>query len=167
MSMSLIPWRHERRSADRPSSEPGYGIDVFERDMHRLFDDLLGHELGLSPIWTEEGHMGFIPRVDVVETDKEVRISAELPGMTEDDVELSVDDTTLIIRGEKRTESEQQEGNSYRMERSYGSFRRVVQLPSEVKADKAEAIYNNGVLTVTLPKAETSRVRKITVKHAS
>ncbi len=167
MSMSLIPWRHERRSTDGPSSEQRYGIDVFERDMHRLFDDILGHELGLSPIWTEEGRAGFIPRVDVVETDKEVRISAELPGMSEDDIELTVDDDTLIIRGEKRTESEHQEGSTYRMERSYGSFRRVVQLPSEVKPDKAEAVYANGVLTVTLPKAETSRVRTITVKHAS
>jgi HSP20 family protein len=104
------------------------------------------------------------PSVEVAETDKDVRIVAELPGMDEKDVEVTVDDDVLTIRGEKKAEMEDKERRF--SERYYGHFERRIPLPFEVEDDKAEASFANGVLTVTLPKspkAET-KTKRIAIK---
>lgn len=108
---------------------------------------------------------GFAPRIDVVEREAEYLVTAELPGLEEKDFQLEVHQNLLTLSGEKRAEHE--EGKGWRWsERAYGRFRRSVQLPAEVAADKASAAFRNGVLTVTLPKTEHARVRQIPVTSA-
>ena len=88
----------------------------------------------------------------------------ELPGLTKDDVKISVDSDTLTIRGEKKLEKETKEKNYHRMERSYGSFQRFFTLPTTVKTDKTDAAFKDGILTITLPKAEGSKSKQVEVK---
>jgi HSP20 family protein len=95
--------------------------------------------------------------VEVVETDKDIRIAAELPGMDEKDVEVSVSDDVLTIRGEKRAEIDDKERHF--SERYYGRFERRIPLPFEVEDDRAEASFENGVLTVTLPKSPEAEAK--------
>lgn len=99
------------------------------------------------------------PRVELSENAKEVRVTAELPGMEEKDIEISLDDNELVIRGEKKSETNDEErGYS---ERSYGRFERRIGLPSQIDEDKVEAAFRNGVLTVTVPRtAEATKGRK-------
>jgi HSP20 family protein len=98
--------------------------------------------------------------VDVVETDKEIQVAVELPGLEEKEIDVSLSPTTLTISGEKRQEKEEKGHNYVRAERSYGSFKRSIPLPSEVDASKADAVFQKGVLTVTLPKAVKAEARK-------
>lgn len=125
---------------------------MFE-DFARTFD--LG--LGAWPSLSGEELGAFTPRIDLRETDDEIRITAEIPGMEEKDFELSLADDVLTIKGEKRQEYEQKGEEVHRVECSYGAFRRVVPLPCEVEADSASAVYKNGALTVTLKKAPSAR----------
>lgn len=108
----------------------------------------------------------FHPKIDVSETDKEVVVTAEIPGANEKDVEVTLTKDSLTIHGEKKVEKEEKKKNYYRMERSYGSFRRMIALPCEVDESKVEAVFQHGVLKVTLPKtAEVQKsTRKIEVK---
>ncbi|RMH98913.1 MAG: Hsp20/alpha crystallin family protein [Calditrichaeota bacterium] len=129
---------------------------ALRREMDRLFDRFY-NEFGLTR-W-DEGWGEVFPRVDVKETDREVVVTAELPGIDEKDLDISVSDDVLTLRGEKREEREEREGNFYRMERSYGTFHRDIALPCEVDPDKVEAVYRKGVLTIHLPKKEESRRR--------
>jgi HSP20 family protein len=105
-----------------------------------------------------------VPSIDVVENEKELRITAELPGLEEKDVEVTLDQGVLSLRGEKRFEHEEQGNNFHRVERSYGTFHRAIYLPVDVNADKIEASFRQGVLTVTLPKSEKAQPKKISVK---
>jgi HSP20 family protein len=105
------------------------------------------------------------PHVDVVETDKEVTVTAELPGMEEKEVELLLEDGVLTLKGEKRAETEDKDRQF--SERYYGRFERRISLDAEVQADKVQARFKNGVLTVTLPKdpEAQSKARCITIGH--
>jgi HSP20 family protein len=107
----------------------------------------------------------FQPRIDVVDDGEALRITAELPGMDRDDVELLVEEDTLVLRGEKHLESKSEEEGCYRLERAFGSFQRVIPLPDGVDVDDAEARFDKGVLTIRLPKtaAEKSGVRRLEV----
>lgn len=122
--------------------------------------------------WFDEGRedaglAGFSPRVDVKENGNALVVTAELPGVEEKDVEVSLNGDILTISGEKRHEKEEKGDEFYRVERSYGSFRRSFSLPTSVDADKVEASYKKGVLTVTLPKAAAAeKAKKIAVKAA-
>jgi HSP20 family protein len=93
------------------------------------------------------------PEMDVSETDKEVKVTAELPGIDEKDLEVSVDEGGLTVRGEKREEHEEEKKGYYLSERSYGSFHRHIPLPSGLIPDKAEAKFRNGVLKINIPKS--------------
>ena len=108
----------------------------------------------------------FQPRIDVTDESDALRIVAELPGMTRDDVELEVIDDMLIISGDKRFESKSEEQGCYRIERSFGHFQRVVPLPAGIDLDRAEARFENGVLTLRLPKAagDPTVKRRIEIK---
>lgn len=159
----LIPWRREETKVPvRREEDP---MQVFQRDMNRLFDEFFGG-FGLTPFGAlEEPGRSFSPRVDVVDAGKEVRVSAELPGMEEKDVEVTLSSDMLTISGEKREEKEDRGKDYYRMERSYGSFRRSVPLHCEIEADKAEAVFKKGVLTITLPKTvESQECKRIAVR---
>jgi len=153
----LIPWKRTNKVAVNQEQEEQEtrSLSTAQREMDRLFDDFF-RGFGLAP-YAADRWSSFTPRVDIVEDDREVRVSAELPGMHDDDIEVTVSRNALVISGEKR-EEKQEKGRGYRYaERSYGSFRRSVPLPAEVSQDKVNAVFEHGVLTVTLPKVKESR----------
>ncbi|MBN1557027.1 MAG: Hsp20/alpha crystallin family protein [Lentisphaerae bacterium] len=148
--------------ARRPEDE---GLLSFQREMNRLFDDFF-RGFGLAPWEREAGPAAaaaFSPRVDVSETDTEIRVSAELPGMDEKDVSVELDETSLTVRGEKKEEREDKGKNWFRREQSYGSFQRIVPLPTRVDGNQAKARFKKGMLTVTLPKQEEDRAGRKTI----
>jgi HSP20 family protein len=104
------------------------------------------------------------PAVDIAEHDNEYVVKVELPGVSKDDVKITMQENILTIRGEKKEEKESKESNYHRVERSYGSFQRSFTLPTQVKSHKIEALYADGILVVTLPKAEEARPKQIEVK---
>jgi len=127
------------------------------------FDDLLSSFFGRGA--TELlGGGNWYPTLDIADKGDSLVVEVELPGMKAEDIELSVDGNMLTISGEKKSESEQRNGNYYHVERSYGKFQRTISLPSEVDNDKIQAKAHHGVLTVTLPKSEQAKPRKIEVK---
>jgi len=137
----------------------------FQREMNRLFDDFFGDfPLALRPAGQELAAGGFNPRIDVSETDKEVRVSAELPGMDEKDIAVELEDTTVTLRGEKKVEKEEKGKNWYTREQSFGSFRRVIPLPAAVDSAKAGAKFKKGVLTITAPKKADEQARRKAIK---
>jgi len=158
--MAIIPWR---RSDQRwPAEREGDPFNYLRQQVNRVFDDFWGEpSLARGETWS-----GFAPQVDVTETDKDVKVCAEIPGVDAKDIDVSVEDGTLRIRGEKKYEREENEKGQYRMERSYGSFERAIPLPVEVDEAKAKAEFKNGVLRLTLPKrpGAQSRRKKIPVK---
>jgi HSP20 family protein len=161
---SLVPFGFggapmvRRGSADDPFMS-------FRREMDRLFDDFVSGR-GLTR-WPGEGAAVDL-RFDVAETDNEVKVTAELPGVDEKDVEVTLSDDLLTIKGEKKREQEKKEESYHMVERSYGSFARSLRLPFAVDQSKVEARFRNGVLTVTLPKPPEAQkpAQKIEIKAA-
>jgi HSP20 family protein len=128
-------------------------------EWERRFDDLLGRPLWRLPV--EE--KSWMPAVDVFEKEDRFIVKAELPGMKEEDIDISVVGDTLSIKGEKKTETEVKEEDYYRCERSYGSFYRSIPIPSNVDANKIEASFDDGVLELVLPKSAKIKPKKIAV----
>ncbi|MEE1612983.1 Hsp20/alpha crystallin family protein [Microvirga sp. CF3016] len=161
----LIPWGRNQQTTPSRYREEGDPFMTLHREMNRLFDDVFrGFDMApFGPV----GRMARWPHVEVVESDKDVRISAELPGLEDKDVEVLMGDGVLTIRGEKKSEIEDKERAF--SERLYGSFERRIPLAWEVEDDKIDASFKNGVLTVTLPKsAESSpQVKRIAINRAS
>jgi HSP20 family protein len=133
-------------------------------EMKRMMEDFWMTPLEEFGRWGD----GFVPKVDVKEEDKEIVVSAELPGLDQKDIDVTVTEDSVRIAGEKKHEEEEEEKGYYRHETSYGSFERVIDLPTEVDEDKAEAEFNKGVLTIKLPKSEEAQAkhRKIKIKSA-
>jgi HSP20 family protein len=145
--MVIVPWRKsEERSLAGRAPDP---FNYLRNQINRVFDDFWG-ESWLAP--HREIAAGFWPQVDVTETDKEIKVSADIPGVESKDIDVSVENGTLVIKGEKKYEREEKEKGQYRMERSYGSFERSIELPAEVDESKAKAEFKKGVLRLTLPK---------------
>ncbi len=144
-----------------PATDITRDLDTMQKRMNRLFNDFFsgregdGDDLILGS-WN--------PAVDVVEHDDSYVIEAELPGMNKNDIKISVTNDVLTIQGEKKVEKEDKKKNFHRTERSYRSFSRTFSLPGNVKADKVEAEFNNGVLTVKVPKSEEAKPKQIDVK---
>jgi HSP20 family protein len=157
MSVSqLIPWARNRAShLPREARDP---LVTLHREMNRLFDDVW-RQFDTPNISDSLETLGNWPSVELNEGDKDVVLTAELPGMDEKDIEILFVDQSLVIRGERR--AERQDANQHMSERYYGRFERRIPLTSEIEADKAKAIFRNGVLTVTLPK--TAKAQKETV----
>ena len=134
-------------------------------EMERRFDEMFGRSI-LPSIWRRvpAEQMAWAPSIDVFEKDDKFVVKAEVPGMKEDDIHVSVEGDMLTIRGEKKAESEVKEEDYYRCERSYGSFLRSVALPSTVDTSKIEADYEDGVLEVTLSKKPEVKPKKVAVK---
>ena len=107
------------------------------------------------------------PSIDICETDKTIEVSAEMPGLEPKDVDISIDDDTLTIRGEKKVEEERKDKNVQLSERSYGVLYRVLQLPPGVDPSSVQATMSDGVLRLTIPKPATSEPKKIEVKEAA
>ncbi|HVN71747.1 MAG TPA: Hsp20/alpha crystallin family protein [Desulfomonilia bacterium] len=141
-------------------------IDAIRRDVSRLFDDFFSG-FNLWPSSERADSFGsFMPQVDMTEDEKSIRINAELPGLDEKDIEISVTDDALTIKGEKKEESEHEGEDVYCTERTYGSFTRVLPIPKQVIVDKVEATFKKGVLNITLPKSENEQHsrRKVEIK---
>lgn len=147
---NLVPWSRKPVPVKKNDEQSLYTL---HRDMNALFNELLrGFESPAPLIYSEEAFGDYCPYIDLHETEKEVVLSAELPGMDEKDVMVSMAKDTLTISGEKRSEKEEDIKGHYKLERCYGMFRRTVVLPCDVLSDSAKATFKNGVLTVTLPK---------------
>lgn len=140
----------------------GFWNDPFSSMMRRPFsmrdrmDDWFGD---FSP-------SSFSPSIDIADEGKQLKITAELPGMSAEDIELHLKDNMLTLKGEKKIEESKEEEGFYRTERSYGYFQRSIPLPVEVDDEHAEAMFKKGVLTVRIPKTETEKGKQIEVKSA-
>ena len=157
--MATIPVRSKESEHVRPEGM----LTTLREEMDRVFDRLARGFSGVPSIrraldWEPEFRWSSmlevqIPAVDIAETDKAFRITAELPGMKKEDVDISVSQGRLTIKGEKREEREEKEKGYYLSERRYGTFQRSFQLPGQADADRIEAKFDNGVLTLTVPKS--------------
>jgi HSP20 family protein len=164
----LIPWRRKEPEGEQEERALQVREDpfmTFQDQMNRMFDSVF-RGTGLKPFGASlETWDAFSPRVDVTETDQEIKVSAELPGLDEQDIDVGLTRNVLTINGQKRQEREEKGQNYVRTERSYGSFRRSIPLPTEVEANNVDAVFRHGVLTVTLPKTEKAQAgKKIRVK---
>jgi HSP20 family protein len=157
--MSLIRWSPVRDLTP-------WGGDLLSdlshisREMNRMFDSFVRGGVA------DDGSFGtfWSPPVDIQEREDAYLVEVELPGLTKDDVKITMENNILTIKGEKKSEQEEKRGSYHRTERVYGSFLRSFTLPSSVKSEKIEAHYKNGVLTITLPKVEEAKPKAIEVK---
>lgn len=154
---SLMPFKGESLLREMLSNVP------------RSFDESRFFSDGLMPRSLESGWGGFSPAMSVRETDTEFKITAELPGIDPGDVDVSVNGNMLTLKGEKKVEKEDKDSQGVRSERMYGAFQRVVSLPVKVNPEKVEAHYKNGVLWISLKKADEAiqQARKIPIKLES
>jgi HSP20 family protein len=153
--MAIVRWNPARELAAWPS-----GIFGFQREMNRMFDSFFNRGIqdgdSMLSAWT--------PAVDIAEHDDEYLVKVELPGVSKDDVKITLESNVLTIRGEKKQEKETNNEDYHRVERSYGSFERAFTLPTTVKNEKIDASFKDGVLKISLPKAEEAKPRQIEVK---
>ena len=154
MAWELQTWKPFRELA------PFREFERMRTDMDRFWDSFL--EGGLRTR-TEEGGE-WLPSLDVAETKNELVVKAEVPGMDAKDINISLSDGMLTVKGEKKQEREEKEADYHLVESSYGAFTRSIQLPTEVQSDKISASYRNGVLTVILPKSDGPQKKEIKVK---
>ncbi len=145
--MTLVKWTPRRLG------------NVWNTNIDRLFDNFLNSDLRLS-----DEVSTVYPVVNIEETESEYLISAELPGMEKKDIHISLENNILALSGEKKSESKSEEKNFHRYERSYGKFYRSFELPHSVDREKIDASYKNGVLNISLPKAEEAKPKQIEVK---
>jgi len=140
-------------------SDPFRDLLTLREKMNRLFEDVVtarGQEKEfISSTWN--------PAVDIYESENQLVLTAEIPGVDEKDVEIKIEDNTLSIKGERRFETETKEENYHRLERSYGSFYRTFTLPNYVDQDKIHAEHENGVLRITMPKRTDLKPRKVKI----
>ncbi|MCC6888386.1 MAG: Hsp20/alpha crystallin family protein [Hyphomicrobiales bacterium] len=155
---SLIPIGRSREVSRRDNDNPFFSL---QREIDRLFDDF---GRGFPSFGLQAGARNLVPAIDVTESDSEIEITAELPGLEEKDVEINVADNVLTIRGEKKAEKEDKQKDYHVIERSYGSFYRAFELPSGVETDKITADISKGVLKVKVPKPAMKQAKKIEVK---
>jgi len=140
--------------------EPFRDLMAMQDRMTRLFDETL------SRIWKEELPRGvWSPPVDILEREDEVILKADLPEMNQDDIEIKVEENTLIIRGERKFIKETPAGDYLQIERPYGTFQRTFAIPRVIDQEKIKAAYKDGVLRIVLPKKETAHPKQIVVEE--
>jgi HSP20 family protein len=149
MAWELVPFRPFRE------------LESFRNEMDRLWDTFFEgkprrRKAGEDAEW--------FPSLDISETKSDIVVKAELPGMDPKDVDISLSDGMLTIKGERKHEKEEKEEDYHFIERRFGTFARMVRLPKEVKRDKISASYKNGILKVTLPKSEEAKTKEIKIK---
>jgi len=162
MIKNLLPtvWRRSETPLRRAEEHPFLAL---HREMDRMFDDF-SRGFDLSPFDGGRSWGAFTPSVDVREDEKEVTVKAELPGMEEKDIEVNLADNGLTIKGEKKAEKEEKGKDNWYRETRYGAFHRFIPLPEGLDREKVDARFKNGVLTVTLPRLEEAKSKKIAVK---
>ncbi|HET7384272.1 MAG TPA: Hsp20/alpha crystallin family protein [Pseudolabrys sp.] len=178
-NVTKIPVKVQQKAANLPSTTQTWAPFLgLRREMDRLFDDF-GRDFwrlptprslfDVEPFWGSEViKWEATPAVDIAESEKAYELTAELPGMDEKNIEVTVANGNLIIKGEKQEEKEEKKKDYYMRERNFGSFERRFELPESVEADKIEASFKKGVLTLTLPKKVEAQkpAKKIEVKAA-
>ncbi|RPI05439.1 MAG: Hsp20/alpha crystallin family protein [Ignavibacteriae bacterium] len=153
--MSLVRWNPARELATWPSDL--FGI---QREINRMFDNVFRYDNRDD----DDGFNAWTPAVDIAEHDEQYLVEVELPGVNKEDVKITLENNILTIRGEKKQEKETRKESYHRVERSYGSFQRSFTLPTTIKSDKIDAAYKDGILQITLPKAEEAKPKQIEVK---
>ncbi|TCK58485.1 Hsp20/alpha crystallin family protein [Seleniivibrio woodruffii] len=172
-----IPWNwfnREEEEQGKPmpfARDEKQGISPIQQlhsEMDRIFDQAF-RGFGIRPFSKEFEADIFRPTLDLSATEKDYTIAVEIPGVDEKDVHLEMTADTMVIRGEKKQETETKENNFYRMERSYGSFRRVLSLPEDADRENVAAVFKKGVLTITIPRKPSQKtdVRRVDIKSAS
>lgn len=167
-----LPTRTETREPAAPAAWQPF--ETLRQEMERMFDDFRADfggspfrrgRLSLEPFFKREWGRSLSPAVDIVEKDNAYEVTAELPGMSDKDIEVKLAGGMLTIKGEKSEEKEEKKKDYYVSERRYGSFQRTFPVPEGVDSDKLEASVKNGVLTVTMPKSQEAKKkeRKIAV----
>jgi HSP20 family protein len=152
MARELTVWKPFRELA------PFREFERMRKEMDRLWDSFFERR-------PRAGEIGeWYPSLDVAETKDDLVIKAEVPGMDVKDIDISLSNGVLTIKGEKKQEKEEKEENYHLLERSYGSFTRSVQLPKEIQSDKINASYKNGILKIVLPKSEEAKKKEIKIK---
>ncbi len=161
-SLALWPWGHRHR---RRSLAP---FDELQLEINQVFDDMWGG-FRAAPLARNVRFAEVLPSMGVAETDTAVTVSAELPGLNIQEIEITLSEGHLTLKGEKKIERDEQTATYHLTERAFGTFRRSIPLPPEAEPDKAEAIFENGILTITIPKMEsakaTTKTVEIKVKH--
>lgn len=147
MAWEISPWRP-------------FEFEKMRREMDRLWDSFFEGKPARRA--REEGE--WLPSLDVSETKGDLVVKAELPGIDPKDIDISLNEGVLTIKGEKKQEKEEKEEGYHLIERSYGSFTRSIRLPQEVQSEKINASYKNGVLKITLPKSEEAKKKEIKIK---
>ena len=158
---SLIPFRGNGNLARPETSMFG----ALHREVDRLFNEF---SRGFGTV-ASQANVNLVPSINVSETDKAIEITAEMPGLERKDVEVSLDDNVLTIRGEKKIEDEKKDGkrNHHLIERSYGVFYRMLELPPGIDPSSVQATMSKGVLKITIPKPVRSEVNRIEVKDVT
>lgn len=150
---ALEPWESVERRGD-----PFRWLSEIRKEMNRLFEEAFGS--AVEPVTTRE----WSPAVEMYENKDEVVVKAELPGLKESDIDVSVSDGVLTIRGERKHEEEKKEKGYYRSEWWYGAFRRSIPLPTGTDPDKIKATYHDGILEVKFPKPEEAKPKQVKVE---
>jgi HSP20 family protein len=138
--------------------EPLRELNSLQHEMNRMFNTVFGDQPGNG------GARRWIPAMDLLETDEHFVLRADLPGLSEDDVKVELEDNILTVSGERRAESEDRQEGYHRVERAFGSFTRSLTLPRGVKSDEISARFDNGVLEVRIPKPEETKPRRIAIE---
>jgi len=160
MSRKPVPWRGPSELAH------------MAKDMERLMEESIGHGWGQRGLpflrrWQalkRAEEWAASPKVDVYEEGNDVIVKTEVPGMEKDEIEISLDGNTLILKGEKKKEEKIEDKDYSYCERYFGAFTRTIELPTDVQADKVTAALKNGVLNIRLPKLETAKKKEVKIK---
>lgn len=149
--MALIRW------------EPIGELNTIQNEMNRLFNTFFDQS-GTSGRGSGEGRRRWIPAMDLVETDDHYVLRADLPGLSDDDVNVELQDNVLTVSGERRTEHQDRQEGYYRLERAFGGFSRSLTLPEGVDPDGVQAHFDRGVLEISIPKPEQKKPRQVQIK---
>jgi HSP20 family protein len=152
MARELATWKPAR------TWMPFFDFERMRRDLDRLYESFFERTRR-----TEEAGE-YLPALDICETKDQILVKAEVPGMEPKDLDVTLSDGILTLKGEKQHEREEKEGSCHLVERSYGAFSRSIQLPAAVQSDKINASYKNGVLQIILPKSEEAKTKEIKIK---
>ena len=165
--MKLVPWRNNKAEFVH-TSEQDHPLARLRDEMDHLFDRFVRTPFAgvFGPDHWGATEFGWDPKLDLAETDKQITLRVELPGVKPEQVSVETSDRLLTIRGEKTEEKEEKSGTFQHRECNYGSFIRTIELPASVNAEKINAKFKDGVLTVTADKLPNARKRKIAVRNA-
>jgi HSP20 family protein len=166
---AATPARQEQGVARRSAGAgPFSALQRFANEVDRMFDDFgFGRRTNVPSVWGEARQSLWAPDVDVVQKNNELVITADLPGLSKDEVTVEVTDDAVTIQGERKREHEEEREGLYRSERSYGSFYRAIPLPEGAMSDQAKAAFRDGVLQITMPAPPASKGRRIEIEEAT